>query len=182
MARNGGLSQFCSVQLGPVRFGRMVMAEWLARRSPLCVWVVKMCLWDLNMMTSSNGDIFRVTGHLCEEFTGNSPHKGQWRRALMFSLICVWINGWVNNREAGDLRRHRAHYDVIVMGLGFETTQHYMKQLPYNRPISQIRANPSGLSLIKGGLWHIAKAAICFWTYSVISFNPYPIYLHTVVF
>ena len=45
----------------------------------------------------------------------NSPHKGQWRGALMFSLICVWINGWVNNREAGDLRRHRAHYDVIVM-------------------------------------------------------------------
>ena len=45
----------------------------------------------------------------------NSPHKGQWRRALMFSLICAWINGWVNNREAGDLRRHRANYDVIVM-------------------------------------------------------------------
>ena len=45
----------------------------------------------------------------------NSPHKGQCRGALMFSLICVWINGWVNNREAGDLRRHRAHYDVTVM-------------------------------------------------------------------
>ena len=45
----------------------------------------------------------------------NSPHKSQWRRVLMFSLICVWINGWVNNREAGDLRRYRAHYDVIVM-------------------------------------------------------------------
>ena len=44
-----------------------------------------------------------------------SPHKGQWRGALMISLICVWINDWVNNREAGDLRRHRAHYDVIVM-------------------------------------------------------------------
>ena len=44
----------------------------------------------------------------------NSPHKGQWRGALMFSLICVWINDWVNNREAGDLRRYRAHYDVIV--------------------------------------------------------------------
>ena len=44
-----------------------------------------------------------------------SPHKGQWRRALMFSLICVWINGWVHNREAGDLRRNQAHYDVIVM-------------------------------------------------------------------
>ena len=47
----------------------------------------------------------------------NSPHKGQWRGALTFSLICAWINGWVNNREAGDLRRHRAHYDVIVMRL-----------------------------------------------------------------
>ena len=45
----------------------------------------------------------------------NSPHKGQWRGALMFSLICAWIYGWVNNRDAGDLRRHRAHYDIIVM-------------------------------------------------------------------
>ena len=42
----------------------------------------------------------------------NSPHK--WRGALIF-FICVWINGWVNNPEAGDLRRYRVHYDVIVM-------------------------------------------------------------------
>ena len=47
----------------------------------------------------------------------NSPHKGQWRGALMFSLICAWINGWINNREAGDLRRHRSHYDVTVVNL-----------------------------------------------------------------
>ena len=47
--------------------------------------------------------------------TVNSPHKGQWRGALMCSLICVWINGWINNREAGDLKRYRAHYDAIVM-------------------------------------------------------------------
>ena len=45
----------------------------------------------------------------------NSPQKGQWRRALMFSLICARTNGWINNREAGDLIRHRAHYDVTVM-------------------------------------------------------------------
>ena len=45
----------------------------------------------------------------------NSPHKGQWRGALVFSLICAWINAWVNNREAGDWRRHCTHYDVIVM-------------------------------------------------------------------
>ena len=52
----------------------------------------------------------------------NSPHKGQWRGALMLSLICVWINGWINNREAGDLRCYRAHYDVIVMYM-----HHYMR-------------------------------------------------------
>ena len=45
----------------------------------------------------------------------NCPHKGQWRGALMFSLIYAWINDWVNNREAGDLRRQHGHYDVIVM-------------------------------------------------------------------
>ena len=45
----------------------------------------------------------------------NSPHKGQWRGTLMFSLICIWTNGWVNNCHADELRLHRAHYDVIVM-------------------------------------------------------------------
>ena len=45
----------------------------------------------------------------------NYPHKGQWRGALMLSLICEWINRWVYNREAGDLRRHRTHYGAIVM-------------------------------------------------------------------
>ena len=45
----------------------------------------------------------------------NPAHKGQWRGALMLSLVGAWIYGLVNNRDAGDLRRHRAHYDVIVM-------------------------------------------------------------------
>ena len=45
----------------------------------------------------------------------NFPHKGQWHTALMFSLICAWINDWVNKGEAGYLRRHRAHYDVTVI-------------------------------------------------------------------
>ena len=48
----------------------------------------------------------------------SSPHKGQWRGALMFSLICAWINDWVNSRDAGNLRHHRAHYDVTVMQTG----------------------------------------------------------------
>ena len=41
--------------------------------------------------------------------------RGQWRGALMLSLICTWINGRVSNGEAGDLSRHPAHYAVIVM-------------------------------------------------------------------
>ena len=69
-------------------------------------------------MTSSNGKHFPrywpfVWG--IHRSPVNSPHKGQWREAWMFSLICAWINGWVNNGEAGDLRRYRAHYVVIAM-------------------------------------------------------------------
>ena len=45
----------------------------------------------------------------------NSPQKGRWRGALVLSFIFTWINAWVNNRETGDLRRHCAHYDAIVM-------------------------------------------------------------------
>ena len=45
----------------------------------------------------------------------NSSHKGQWRGALMFSLLCAWINDWVNHREAGDLRHNHGHYDINVM-------------------------------------------------------------------
>ena len=47
--------------------------------------------------------------------TGEFPAKGQWHGALVFSLTCAWINGWVNTHEAGDLRHHHAHYDVTVM-------------------------------------------------------------------
>ena len=60
----------------------------------------------------------------------NSPHKGQWRGALMFSLICAWLNGWVNNREAGDLRRRRAHYDVTVMYMRLPADQEAVNRGP----------------------------------------------------
>ena len=69
------------------------------------------------MMTSSNGNIFRVLA-IC---AGNSPVPGEFPAhrpvtgSLMISLIYVWMNGWVNTGEAGDMRRYRAHYDVIVM-------------------------------------------------------------------
>ena len=53
---------------------------------------------------------------------GEFPAQRQWRGALMFSMICAQINGWVNNREAGDLRRYCAHYDLIVMDISCPNT------------------------------------------------------------
>ena len=99
-----------------------------SHRSDTTVYAISLCpnAWSMGhgsvqaawrMMTSSNGNIFRVTGHLCGEFTG--PRwipRTMASNAELWCFICVWINGWVNNREAGDLRRYRAHYDVIVMG------------------------------------------------------------------
>ena len=60
----------------------------------------------------------------------NSPHKGQWRGALMLSLICAWKQGWVNNREAGDLRHHRAHYDVTVLTYPKTLMDHNVEEQP----------------------------------------------------
>ena len=79
------------------------------------------------MITSSNGNIFRVTGPLWGEF--------KWRRALMFSLICTWTNGWVHIRDAGELRRHHAHYDVTVMKY-YEYTISRVTPVVLNRNIS----------------------------------------------
>ena len=60
--------------------------------------------------------LMSVTSHELHGFSpADSPHKGQWRGDLMFSLICAWTNGWANNRDAGYLRCHCAHYDVTVM-------------------------------------------------------------------
>ena len=71
----------------------------------------------VHMMMSSNGNI---SGY-CPFVRGihrspvNSPRKGKWRGALVFSLICVWTNDWANHRDAGDLRCRCAQYDVTVM-------------------------------------------------------------------
>ena len=73
--------------------------------------------WKITMK-SSNGSIFRIYWPFASGIHRSlvySLHKGQWRGALMFSLICTWTNGRANDRNAGDLRRYRAHYDVTVM-------------------------------------------------------------------
>ena len=73
---------------------------------------------DDGIMTSSNGNIFHFAGLLWEESTWgspvDSPHRGQYRKASIF-FMCALTNGWVNNRNAGNLRRNDAHYGVTVM-------------------------------------------------------------------
>ena len=90
-------------------------------RIPQCPW------WRYQMET------FSVLLAICAGNSPvtpvNSPHKGQWRRALMFSLICTWTNGWVNNGEAVDFRRHRTHYDVTVMQWT-KSGAHFTKNFP----------------------------------------------------
>ena len=124
----------------PTRFGEIaphfesVCVSLLTFCTPLGIWRT---LSDRVPSTRSAGDIAWLKPPSTAERTGDkihddviiwkhfprywpfvpfcSSHKGQWRGAFMFSLICAWINRWVNNREAGDLRRYRAHHDVIVM-------------------------------------------------------------------
>ena len=69
------------------------------------------------MMTSSNGNIFLVTGSLCGEFTGPGDFPTQRPVTRSFDVFFdLRLNKRsVNKSEAGDLRRHRGHYDVIVM-------------------------------------------------------------------
>ena len=81
----------------------------------------------------------------------NSPHKGQWRGALMFSLICPWINAWINNREAGDLRCHPAHYDITVMWY-----------ISLSSDTGQVKGSANGASFI----WLIRNQ---FWKNSIVN-------------
>ena len=91
------------------------------KKSPWETFLLKLaaCLceraWWRNQM-----ETFSALLALCAGNSPVSPHKGQWRGALMLSLICAWLNGWVNTREAGDLRRYRTHYDVIVMDINVQ--------------------------------------------------------------
>ena len=98
----------------------------LIQALPVLAWLAsyhRMIWWCHQMESFSALLIFNAGGIHRSPVT--SPHRGRWHGALMFSLICAWINGWVNNREAGyswvnnreagDLRRHRAHYYVTVM-------------------------------------------------------------------
>ena len=80
----------------------------------------------------------------------NSPHKGQWRGALMFSLICVWISGWVNNPDSGDLRRYGAHYDVSVMRKDNKVLKRRFASVGHNESKQGIRSRKT---VVKTGIY-----------------------------
>ena len=118
-------------------------------------------------MTSSNGNIFRVTGLLCGNSpvtAVNSPHKGQWRGALMSSLICTWTDSWANNGDAGDLRRYRAHCDVIVM-------KYFLLELhwPHNWNPHPVTQGPATIHYVDAGEKEISPLEIKVDTYCVQS-------------
>ena len=118
----------------PMHYSTTLKYIYFAFRS--CVGVVPMCVMferiDIRM-TSLNTSPSLFVGN--SPVTGEFPHKGQWRGALMLSLICAWINGWVNNREAADLRCHRANYDITLMCCK------WMEYVEYNVQDSKIYRN-----------------------------------------
>ena len=121
------ISYYCTTyygvtQTGPIIYIWLSKFKSIARKCYVCNIFPHFIHADLAqpMMTSSNGNIFGVTGPLCREFTGHrwvpctkASDAELW--CFLWSLIYAWINGWVNKGEAGDLRCNHAHYDVIVM-------------------------------------------------------------------
>ena len=114
---------------------------------------------------SSNGNISRITGPLWGETTSHrdTPHKGQWRGALMFSLIYAWTNGWANNRYAGDLRGHHVHYDVTNTFPERESN-HHLDQWWHSSPRFQghrwLVASPSILCVTELGHYRLKLGLI----------------------
>ena len=86
---------------------------WLYSSSDMFI-IIKYIKWN----TSFHDDIIKWKYFLhywplvrgIHRWLVNSPHNDQWCRALMFSFICTWINRWVNNHEAGDLRCSLSHH------------------------------------------------------------------------
>ena len=98
------------------------------------------------------------------------PHKSQWRGAMMYSLSCAWTIGWVNNRDAGDLRRHRAHYDVIVMcsSLSISSvlqTRHLLRALALGVCLFQFVLYASLIWMYSKTIWYDTRnaAKALFW-------------------
>ena len=113
------ISLMCDLK-GPIdnKWALVQFNSLVSNRQQVIIWTNadpvyrRMSWWRHQMET------FSALLALC---AGNSPISGEFpaQRPVMRSFDVFFdlslINGWVNTREAGDLRRYRAHYDVIVM-------------------------------------------------------------------
>ena len=123
-------------------------------------------------MTSSNGNIFRITGPLCAELTRHRwiPRtKASDVELWSFLWSAPWINGWVNYHKPGDLRCHRAHYDVIVMSWFHLWVPHL--QMSGSDMINTLRPRQDGRHFpddificifLKENEWHSIKISLKF--------------------
>ena len=84
----------------PPDLSRTLFVSWLDNHDDVIKWKYFPRYWPL-----------------CGEFTGHRwiPLTKASGAELWFFLISAWINGWVNNREVGDMKRHRTNYDVTVI-------------------------------------------------------------------
>ena len=96
------LCYFKLILVAPPKYDQLAMADEEIMR----LWIALTKTWSRHQMETFSA--------LLALSAGNTPPRGQWRGALMFSLICTWTHGWGNNRDAGDLRRHCAQCDVTV--------------------------------------------------------------------
>ena len=74
--------------------------------------IYNICTWWRDQMETFSALLILCAGN--SPVIGESPSQSPVTRSFdVFFDPC--LSGWINNGEAGDLRRHHAHYDVIVM-------------------------------------------------------------------
>ena len=140
--QNDNISVSVLLMLEPECFGLSMSIPWLRMRCFFASSAMVLAMQDkravFHIVYTKHDDVIKWKHfprywpfvRVIHRSPVNSPHKGQWRGALMFSSICAWMNGWVNNREAGYLRRHRDHYDVTVMTMTWLTLYVYKIRWP----------------------------------------------------
>ena len=115
--------------------------------------------WWRNQMETCSALLAICAGN--SPVTGEFPSQRPVARGLMFSLVCAWKNGWENNREAGELRRHRLHYDASVMSIlegNYWAYQAWFLKCKYN--IISAKWNWFHISLIS---WFNFEVVACYW-------------------
>ena len=75
--------------------------------------VLKIHIWWRHQMETFSALLALCAGN--STVTSEFPSKRSMTQSFPVCLICALTNGWANNRDAGNFRRHRAYYDGIIM-------------------------------------------------------------------